>query len=91
MLKTLLASTSLSLVLLCIPMGSVGPFSTSGAAGLAPAHAEFGISLGLGGGDDDEGGPTLGFGLSGGDDEDDAGGDDDEGGNDEGDDEEEDD
>ena len=76
MLKTLLVSTSLSLVLLCMPVGSFGPLSTSGAAGLSPAHAEFGISLGLGGGDDEDGGPTIGFGVGGGDD--DEGGDEDE-------------
>ena len=52
---------------------------------LSPAQAEFGISLGVGGGDDD-GGPTIGFGVGG----DDDGEEEDEGGNDE-DDEEEDD
>ncbi|MGE3831414.1 MAG: hypothetical protein AB7F76_10520 [Parvibaculaceae bacterium] len=71
MIKTLLASSALSLALLAMPMTSVGPLSTTGAAGLAPAHAEFGIDLGgieIGGGDDDDG-PTISLG----------GGDDDEG------------
>jgi hypothetical protein len=86
MFKTLLASSSLSLALLVLPMSSVGPLSTSGAAGLAPAHAEFGIDLGgieIGGGDDD--GPTIT--LGGGDDDDEGyGGGDDDDDDDEGDD-----
>ena len=76
MLKTLLASSALSLVLLAMPMTSVGPLSTTGAAGLSPALADFGIDLGgieIGGGDDDDG-PTISIG---GDDEDDDDEDDD--------------
>jgi hypothetical protein len=81
MLKTLLASTSLALALLFVPLGSVGPLVTTGAAGLAPAHADFGIELGgvtLGDGDE---GPEIGLGIGdddGGDDEDDGGDDDDD-------------
>jgi hypothetical protein len=77
MLKTLLASTSLALALLFVPLGSSGPLSTTGAAGLSPAHAEFGVEFGLGGGDDDDG-PSIGFGIGGGDDDDDDEGDDDD-------------
>jgi hypothetical protein len=76
MLKTLLLSSSLALALLLMPLGSMGPLATTGAAGLSPAHAEFGVEFGLGAGDDDEG-PTVGFGIGGGDDDDE---DDDEGG-----------
>jgi hypothetical protein len=85
MLKTLLASSSLAVALLFAPMGSFGPLSTSGSAGLAPAHAEFGVELGgitIGGGDDDEGGIEIGLG----DDDEDGGW----GGDDEEDDEDED-
>jgi hypothetical protein len=64
MLKTLLATSALSLVLLAAPIGSVGPLATTGVAALAPAHG-FGIDLELGGGDDD--GPTIS--LGGGDEE----------------------
>jgi hypothetical protein len=39
MLKTLLAASSLSLALMVLPVSSIGPFSTSGAAGLTSAHA----------------------------------------------------
>jgi hypothetical protein len=46
MLKTLLASSILSLVLLFAPLGAISPISGSGTAGLSPAHAEFGIGLG---------------------------------------------
>jgi hypothetical protein len=70
MFKTLLASTSLALALLFVPFGSSGPVSTTGAAGLSPAHAEFGVEFGLGGGDDNDG-PSIGFGIGGGDDGDD--------------------
>jgi hypothetical protein len=79
MLKTLLSSASLALVMLFAPMTAVGPLSFSGASGLAPAHAEFGIDLGgiTIGGDDEDDGPTITFG--GGDDDDDGGyGDDDD-------------
>lgn len=75
MIKTLFASTSLSLAFLLIPLGAFSPLT--GAAGVSAAHAEFGISLGLGAGDDDEG-PTIGFGIGAGDDEDDGDGDDEE-------------
>jgi hypothetical protein len=77
MSKTLLASTSLALALLFVPFGSSGPISTTGAAGLSPAHAEFGVEFGLGGGDDDDG-PSIGFSIGGGDDDDDEGDDDDD-------------
>ncbi len=76
MIKTLLASSALSLALLAMPMTSVGPLSTTGAAGVVPAHAEIGIDLGgieISGGDDD--GPTISLG---GDDDDDGWGDDDD-------------
>lgn len=83
MLKTMLASTSLSLGLLFLPVGSIGPMTTSGAAGLSPAHA---IDVDFGYGDHQGSGIDFDFGDEddGGDDED-AGGDDD-GGDDEGDD-----
>ena len=74
MLKTLLSSSGLALALLLMPLGSMGPLATTGAAGLSPAHAEFGVELGLGAGDDD--GPAIGFGIGHDDDDDD----DDEGG-----------
>jgi hypothetical protein len=83
MLKTLLTSASLSLALLFVPLGSVGPLTTSGTAGLSPAHAEYGFDVGgiqLGGDDDD--GPTIGFGIGGGDGEDDDDDGDDEAGDD---------
>jgi hypothetical protein len=69
MLKTLLVSSSLSLALLAMPIGSVGPVATTGVAGLSPAHG-FGIEVGIGG-DDDEGGIEVGFGDDEGDDEED--------------------
>lgn len=46
MLKTLLASSILSLVLLFAPLGAISPISGSGTAGLSPAHAEFGVGIG---------------------------------------------
>jgi hypothetical protein len=73
MLKTLLTSASLSLALLFLPVGSFGPVTTIGAAGLSPAGAiDIGIELG---GDEDDG-PTIGVGVGGGDDEDEGGDDD---------------
>jgi hypothetical protein len=76
MLKTLLASASLSFAFLLLPLGSVSPISTIGAAGLSSAHAiEIGIDLG---GDDD--GPTIGIGGDDDDDGPDAGDDDDDDG-----------
>lgn len=77
MRRTLLASTSLALALLFVPIGTPGPFSPTGAAGISPAKAEFGIELGLGAGDDDDG-PSIGFGIGGGGDDDDDEGDDDD-------------
>ncbi len=75
MLKTMLASASLSLALLFLPLGSIGPITTLGSAGLSPAHAiDIGVEVG-GGDDDDEGG--IGITLGGGDDEDGADDDDD--------------
>jgi hypothetical protein len=65
MLKTLLATSALSLALLAAPISSIGPLATTGAAGLTTAHG-FGIDLELGGDEDD--GPTISLG---GDDEDD--------------------
>ena len=74
MIKTLLASASLSLAFLLMPMGSFGPVTTSGTAGLSQALAiDIGIELG---GDDDDG-PTIGIGI-GGDEDDDANDDDDD-------------
>ena len=77
MLKTLLASASLSLALLFLPLGSFGPITTLGGAGLAPAHA-IDIGVEIGGGDDDEDGGGVSIEL-GGDDEDGADDDDDDG------------
>ena len=77
MLKTLLASASLSLALLFLPLGSFGPITTLGSAGLSPAHA-IDIGVEIGGGDDDEDGGGVSIEL-GGDDEDDADDDDDDG------------
>jgi hypothetical protein len=80
MMKTLLASASLALAFLLMPSGAFGPVTTFGTAGLSPAHA-IDIGVEVGGGDDDEDGPTIGIGIGGGDDEDDgdsAGGDDDD-------------
>lgn len=72
--KTLLASASLSCVLILLPVASVGPLSMVGAGGLSTAHA---IDIGVGlGGDDDDGG--LEVGIGGGDDDDDDEGDDDD-------------
>jgi hypothetical protein len=67
MLKTLLVSTSLSLALLALPIGSTGAF-----AGSAPGFAAHGLDfeIELGGGDDEDDGPGI---------EVDFGGDDDEG------------
>jgi hypothetical protein len=81
MLKTLLASASLSLALLFLPLGSIGPITPLGSAGLSTAHAiDIGVEIG---GDEDEGG--VGIELGGGDDDDDGAGadddDDDDGGN----------
>jgi hypothetical protein len=83
MLKTLLASASLSFAFLLLPLGSVSPISTSGSAGLSTAHAiDIGIELGgdddgptigISGGDDDEGGAGDDEGDSAGDDDDDGG------------------
>ena len=67
MLRTLLASTSLSFALLFVPMTPI----SSGSAGISSAHA---IEIGVGVGDDEEG-PTFGLGY--GDDDDDGGDDDD--------------
>jgi hypothetical protein len=80
MMKTLLASASLSLVFLLMPSGAFGPVTTFGTAGLSPAHAiDIGVEVG---GDDDDDGPTIGIGVGGGDEDDDdgdsAGGDDDD-------------
>jgi hypothetical protein len=80
MMKTLLASASLSLVFLLTPSGAFGPVTTFGTAGLSPAHAiDIGVEVG---GDDDDDGPTIGIGVDGGDEDDDdgdsAGGDDDD-------------
>jgi hypothetical protein len=46
MMKSLLASTSLSFALLFLPIGAFGPITGSGGAGVSPAHAEFGVDLG---------------------------------------------
>jgi hypothetical protein len=69
MTKTLLATTSLSVALLFVPI-----IPAFGPAGISSAQA---IEIGLGIGGDDEEGPTLGFGY-GDDDDDDDGGDDEE-------------
>jgi hypothetical protein len=56
MLKTLLASSSLSLALLLMPITTFGPIDASGISGasLAMAHPKAGVDVDVGFGDDDD-------------------------------------
>jgi hypothetical protein len=55
MLKTLLATASLSLAMLLMPI-SYGPIQPIGSAGISPALADIDVEIGVGDDDDDDGG-----------------------------------
>jgi hypothetical protein len=88
MIKTLLASAGLSCAFILLPLGTAGPISIIGTAGLSSAKAiEIGVDVGgddeegggitIGGGDDDDegegGGISIGIGGDGDDADDDEG------------------